>query len=546
MSEDPKKIISDDVEAGDRFHGEATTKHEHDDNPNLDHHGLAHRVRNSMSVQTLDNDTKEGQIFSMNDVDPALDAKMRLVNNAIDEIGWTNMHLKLFFLNGFGYAADSLILLLQSVTAGQAALEFQPSFSKGLTVAAYTGMLVGALFWGLSADVIGRRFAFNVSLFTCSVFAICAGAAPNWIVLGLFTSLAAFGSGGNLILDTTVFLEFLPGDKQWLLTLMACWWGLAPVVAAAFAWPFLSIDRYYCKDAATCTYDNNMGWRYVWYSNGALVFVLSILRVTVIRLKETPKYLLAKGQDQEVVDTFKAIATKYNRPCSLTIHELDECGPIKSTYGKTRYGFSEFMAHLRGLFATKKLGFSTFLIWLSWTLIGLAYPLFYVFLPDFLKSRGADTGESSPYYVWRDYMITNVVGIFGPVAAGFMCNWEYLGRRYTMVIGALLSMAFFFAYSAVRTAAQNLGFTCAIYFTVNIYYGTLYAYTPESLPSAHRATGNGIAVGCNRVMGLISAFVATYANTATSAPIYICAALYIAMVIVAIMMPFEPYGKRSM
>lgn len=106
--------------------------------------------------------------------------------------------------------------------------------------------------------MIGRRFAFNVSLFTCSVFAICAGAAPNWIVLGLFTSLAAFGSGGNLILDTTVFLEFLPGDKQWLLTLMACWWGLAPVVAAAFAWPFLSIDRYYCKDAATCTYDNNM------------------------------------------------------------------------------------------------------------------------------------------------------------------------------------------------------------------------------------------------------------------------------------------------
>lgn len=105
--------------------------------------------------------------------------------------------------------------------------------------------------------MIGRRFAFNVSLFTCSVFAICAGASPNWYVLGTFTALAAFGSGGNLILDTTVFLEFLPGDKQWLLTLMACWWGLAPVVAAAFAWPFLSLPQYICTDAATCTYDNN-------------------------------------------------------------------------------------------------------------------------------------------------------------------------------------------------------------------------------------------------------------------------------------------------
>ncbi len=83
------------------------------------------------------------------------------------------------------------------------------------------------------------------------------------------------------------------------------------------------------------------------------------------------------------------------------------------------------------------------------------------------------------------------------------------------------------------------------------------------LPSAHRATGYGIAIGCNRIMGLISAFVATYANTATSAPIYLCAALYIAMVrgpesfilstlltmrqaAVAIAMPFEPYGRISM
>jgi len=201
--------------------------------------------------------------------------------------------------------------------------------------------------------------------------------------------------------------------------------------------------------------------------------------VTVIRLKETPKYLLAKGQDEEVVKTFQEISQKYNRPCSLTLAQMEACGPIKSTYGKSRYGFSEFYAHLRGLFATKKLGISTSLIWFSWTLIGLAYPLFYVFLPEFLASRGAQTGEDSPYYTWRNYMITNTVGIFGPVAAGFLCNWKYLGRRYTMVIGALTSMAFFFAYTAVRTSAQNIGFTCAIYFTVNIYYGTLYAYTPE-------------------------------------------------------------------
>lgn len=144
---------------------------------------------------------------------------------AIDEIGFTPYHGKLFCLNGFGYAVDSLILLIQSIIATQAVLEFKPSYDTGLTIAVYTGMLIGALFWGLSADVIGRRFAFNVSLFISSIFTIVAGASPNWVVLGLFTCLSAFGSGGNLVLDTAVFLEYLPSRKQWLITLMAAWWG---------------------------------------------------------------------------------------------------------------------------------------------------------------------------------------------------------------------------------------------------------------------------------------------------------------------------------
>ena len=89
-------------------------------------------------------------------------------------------------------------------------------------MAVYAGMLAGALFWGLGADVIGRRFAFNVSLFICSVFAIAGGASPNWYVLALFVALSAFGGGGNVILDTAVFLEYLPSRQAWLLIFMAC------------------------------------------------------------------------------------------------------------------------------------------------------------------------------------------------------------------------------------------------------------------------------------------------------------------------------------
>jgi hypothetical protein len=83
------------------------------------------------------------------------------------------------------------------------------------------------------------------------------------------------------------------------------------------------------------------------------------------------------------------------------------------------------------------------------------------------------------------------------------------------------------------------------------------------MPSAHRGTGDGIAIGLNRIMGILSAVIATVANvslqlpwkficlltnitqTSTPVPIYICAALYFVMACVAAIFPFEPYGSRS-
>ena len=373
------------------------------------------------------------------------------------------------------YAVDSLVLLIQSVIATQAAYEFKPSYPRGLTIAVYVGMLTGALFWGLSADIIGRKFAFNWSLMICSVFAIIAGSSPNWIVLGLFTCLSAFGGGGNLVLDTAVFLEYLPSKDQWLLTLLAAWWGLGQLVTGLFAWAF--IPNFSCsKPPAVCTYDNNKGWRYVWFASGALVFLMSIARITVIHLRETPKFLIGEGRDAEAVETLQFIAKKYNRPCSLTVEMLESCGVIGQGRAvgaagrKKRFFLAEVAMHLRGLYSTKKIGLSTTLIWLSWLLIGLAYPLYNVFLPSYLASRGASTGDASAYTAWRDYAIVNVCGIFGPILAGFMCK-TILGRKYTMVVGALVTMVFFFAYTQVRTPAQNLGFNCAISFCLNIYYG---------------------------------------------------------------------------
>lgn len=139
---------------------------------------------------------------------------------------------------------------------------------------------------------------------------------------------------------------------------------------------------------------------------------MSILRVTIINLKETPKYQLGQNKDEEVVETLQWMAKKYNRPCSLTVEHLRACGQVTSSkkQGAHRFSlsFGELKIHLSGLFLTRKLAISTLLIWLSWLLIGLAYPLYNVFLPEYLKSRGAKLGDGSNYITWRNYAIVNM------------------------------------------------------------------------------------------------------------------------------------------
>ena len=76
-------------------------------------------------------------------------------------------------------------------------MEFQPKHSAFLSLALIAGLVCGAGFWGLGSDLIGRRLAFNLTLFIAAVFGIAAGAAPNFVACAVLVSFIGFGVGGN-------------------------------------------------------------------------------------------------------------------------------------------------------------------------------------------------------------------------------------------------------------------------------------------------------------------------------------------------------------
>ncbi|KAL4911492.1 hypothetical protein BDW74DRAFT_164943 [Aspergillus multicolor] len=480
-------------------------------------------------------------------IDEVLARKMALVNGAIDEIGMTPFQWKLFFLNGFGYAVDSLLVVCQSISQPAVTQEFgNPSKQiAGVALASQIGLLVGAAVWGFSADVIGRKLAFNSSLFICATFVLIAAGMPNYISFCAMVAIYSAGAGGNYVLDATNFLEFLPVSHAWLVTFLAVWWAVGYTITGLLAWAFMS--NYSCDPDATvaeCSRSDNMGWRYLHITCGGLVLVASILRLVLIRMAETPKWLVSQNRDQELLEILSNISKRYNRPFNLTLEALTSQGRVQGTENSV-FSALRLASHFTGLFSTKRLTYSTIMIIINWLLIGTVSPLYTIFLPYYLQSRGADTGDNSNYTTWRNYAINQVAGLVGPVIAAVLVEHRLLGRRGTLAIGAAITTALQFGYTQIKTPAQNVGVSAAITAASNIYYGTIYAYTPEILPSAHRATGYGLCVVLNRVGGIVGVLVGSYANVRTTVPLFICAGLYAALIVTSLLLPFESRGKRT-
>ena len=120
------------------------------------------------------------------------------------------------------------------MTLPQLTLEFGPDSNRVryTTCATFLGLCVGATFWGVASDVIGRRPAFNATLFLAAAFGLAVCFADSWIaVCGLYASIGV-GVGGNLPVDGALFLEFLPKSSGSLLTMLSVWWPVGQLIAS--------------------------------------------------------------------------------------------------------------------------------------------------------------------------------------------------------------------------------------------------------------------------------------------------------------------------
>lgn len=284
----------------------------------------------------------------------------------------------LFTVISFGWASDNLWPIVTSLILPPTSLEFSAPRPPLLTLAQNIGLLAGALFWGFGCDVFGRRWAFNLTLGITAVFGLAAAGSPNFAAIGCFAALWSFGVGGNLPVDSAIFLEFLPASHQYLLTVLSVSWAVAQVVATLVAWPLLG--NLTCQEAdGECTKGENMGWRYFLIAMGGLTVVMFFIRFVLFTIHESPKYLMGKGRDEEAVRIIHEVARRNGKTSELTVDDLKACEPegyVQQTNvsSAVKRKLEDVKAErVRALFRTRKLALSTGLIMVIWAFIGLGY-----------------------------------------------------------------------------------------------------------------------------------------------------------------------------
>ncbi|KAK9796943.1 putative Major facilitator superfamily domain-containing protein [Seiridium cardinale] len=492
--------------------------------------------------------------------------KSELVSEHLLSIGMGKFQWTLFVVNGFGWVVDNFwsqgLTAVRPAAANEFTSTVSPSFSS---VAYYVGLILGASFWSASADIIGRKWAFNATILIGGLFGCAVAGAQDFVTFSSLWALIGTAAGGNVPVDSIVFLEFVPQTHQWLVVSLSAWWNFGQVIVALLSWVFFA--NFSCSDDTNCSMKDNMGWRYLMITLGAIALAFALIRILVFKIPESPRYLLSKGRDAEAVEAVNYIARYNGKPETLTLEMLQAIDiqtgehmtitarPEDPNSGVSTKGLSYVQllkesfkdyksSNVRQLFAGRKMAQHTSVTFLIWLTIGIAYPLYFAFITSYLQANSNYTTDSSLSYTYKIYCIVSAVGVLGPLAAGFAVETR-LGRRWMMAISAILTGVFLFAYTAVRSEASDIGFQCATGILGNFEYAIMFAFSPESFPGPVRGTGTGIAASLLRFGGLIASLISIYGGGYTVVPIYVSAALWIVVGIFCFGLPYETHGHAS-
>ncbi|KAF2682178.1 MFS general substrate transporter [Lentithecium fluviatile CBS 122367] len=291
------------------------------------------------------------------------------------------------------------------------------------------GLTPGALIWGILVDIVGRRWAFNLTVLISSIFGLCLAIPDSYSSILVITSFVGFGVGGNTPIDTTITLEFTPQNRRYILPLLSVFQPIGLVVYSAIAPNFSEAGPLAACNAVAggercCAEADNMGWRYLLYTLGSVTLCVSFLRFIVFQFQKSPKFLIYRGRDAEAVQVLQHVAKMNGTILGGSAKQLQPTWKETIRLESPRFKL---------LFSNSQMTRTTILVWLT-----------YIF----------------------DY-------------------WGFTVDGKPSSLSMSLSI---FALTTINTAASNIGLRALKYFLQSMFNAVLYGWTPVDFPAPVRGT----------------------------------------------------------
>ena len=399
----------------------------------------------------------------------------RQVGAILDQVGTSPTLKMLIFAASLGYLFDAFDNALLGYVMPMISKEFHiDPMIKGLIIsAALWGGVVGQYFWGPMADIKGRRFAFQGTLLSFSVFTGLTAFAWGPVSIFSFRFITGTGLAGFIPVDAAMVSEMTPTKFRGRFT------SFLPVM-----FPLGSL----LAVGSTILLLETIGWRGM-FLVGALPALIAFWARR--HLPESPRWLASKGRGSEAVVALKKLGATDDVIADV-LRTPDEAGPAKQT---------TMGANLAELFSRRWLK-SNVLAWTLWISVNFAYMGVLLWLPSIL----VDVYKFSIAKSLTMTLITNLVGFSGRLFGVYLI--EKIGRKPLIIYTYIMTAVFCIAIGNLENPTYLLVLTAAFFFFADQSSVGVVAYIPELFPTRLRVLGSAWAAAAGRIGSALSPIMA--------------------------------------
>ena len=398
------------------------------------------------------------------------------VAQVIDRTGVTRVTKVLVFAAALGYLFDAFDNTMVGYLMPLISKDFviSPAWKGLLLSLALWGGTLGMWFWGPVSEAKGRRFGFQGTVLSFSLFTGLAALSWSPFTFGITRIIAGAGLAGFYAVDLALVSEMAPTRLRGRLTSFITILYPVGVILAGVVTGFLA---------------QKIGWRAMFLIGVTPAFCAYLIRRGV---PESPRWLVSRGRIEEAVRSLLRMGASQQ-----TIDEARNTVPEAATDSAADLDKGQLKDKFKELFSRRWLK-SNIVAWALWICGNFAAWGVTLWLPTILMDVYHFTFVKGATFL----AITYAFGLVGRLCGVLLI--DKIGRKPLIACAYLVAAIACLAFGTVKTPNMLLFFIAVFKFFEQ--QGTLavMGYIPELYPTRLRVMGNAYAGAASRITSALA------------------------------------------